>query len=209
MTQCNVLSCGAMPGASSSSSRAPHSLGGRLRRHGVVALVAASMAAFGGLADAATAEDLNADATQALATLYKTNPAAQTIGKQAKATLIFPKIIKAGLVFGGSYGEGVLMKGSTVSGYYNSVSASWGLQAGAESYGYIVFLMNEKAVSYLDASSGWEIGVGPSVVVVNEGMAKNLSTSTLKSNAYAFIFDQQGLMASISIEGTKITRIKR
>ena len=141
--------------------------------------------------------------------MYKTNPVAKNISTKAKAILIFPKILKAGLVFGGSYGEGVLSKNSRFVGYYNSVSASWGWQAGAESYGYVVFLMSNAAVKYLDQSKGWEIGVGPTVVVVNEGVAKNLSSSTLKDDAYAFIFNQQGLMASLSIEGTKISRIKR
>jgi lipid-binding SYLF domain-containing protein len=164
---------------------------------------------LGNSAWAATAEDLDREAAQTLQTLYKANPAADAISKKAKSVLVFPKIIKAGLVFGGSYGEGVLMKGSRVGGYYNSVSASWGWQAGAESYAYVVFLMNDKAVSYLAKSKGWEIGVGPSVVVVNEGIAKNLTSSTLKDDAYAFITDQQGLMASLSIEGTKISRIKR
>ena len=89
------------------------------------------------------------------------------------------------------------------------MSGSWGLQAGAQSYSYVVFLMNDKAVDYLSKSQGWEIGVGPTVVLVNEGVAKNLSTSTLKDDAYAFIFDQEGLMAGISIEGTKISKIKR
>jgi lipid-binding SYLF domain-containing protein len=89
------------------------------------------------------------------------------------------------------------------------VSASWGWQAGAESYGYVVFLMNENAVQYLAKSKGWEIGVGPTLVVVNEGVAKNLSSSTIKDDAYAFIFDQQGLMASLSIEGTKISPINK
>ena len=112
-------------------------------------------------------------------------------------------------MFGGSYGEGVLLQGDKVTQYYNSVSASWGWQAGAESYTYVVFLMSDKAVKYLEKSKGWEFGVGPSMVLVNEGVAKNLSTTTLKSDAYAFINDQQGLMASLSIEGTKITRIKR
>ena len=162
-----------------------------------------------GLAQAASAEDLDRDADQALQTLYKSNSTAEALSKKARAVLVFPKIIKAGLVFGGSYGEGVLKRGSEHVGYYNSVSASWGWQAGAESYGYVVFLMSDKAVKYLDKSKGWEFGVGPTVVVVNEGMAKNLSTSTLKDDAYAFIFDQQGLMASLSIEGTKISRIKR
>ncbi|MVW85441.1 lipid-binding SYLF domain-containing protein [Pseudomonas sp. PB101] len=174
-------------------------------------LATAALASAGLLnnAAAATAEDLNADARQALQSLYKTNPFSETISHEAKAVLVFPKIIKAGLVFGGSYGEGVLMKGSKVENYYNSVSGSWGLQAGAQSYGYVVFLMTDKAVKYVAETKGWEIGVGPTVVVVDEGVAKNLSSSTLKDDAYAFIFDQQGLMAGVSIEGTKISLIKR
>jgi len=175
----------------------------------LVTTTALALAAPVSLVHAATADDLNRDAAQALQTLYKGNPSAEAIGKKARAILIFPKIIKAGLVFGGSYGEGVLDKGGKYTSYYNSVSASWGWQAGAESYGYVVFLMSDKALKYLDESKGWEIGVGPTVVVVNEGVAKNLSSSTLKDDAYAFIFDQQGLMASLSIEGTKISRIKR
>lgn len=158
---------------------------------------------------ASTADELDQDAKQALQTLYKSNPLALDISKKAKAILVFPNIVKAGLVFGGAYGEGALLKGGTVTAYYNSVSASWGLQAGAQSFGYAVFLMNDKALAYLDKSEGWELGVGPTVVAVNEGVAKNISTSTLKDDAYAFIFDQQGLMASLSIEGTKVTRITR
>jgi len=175
----------------------------------LVAAATCSLGAMSSQAIAATAEDLDKDAAQALQALYKTNPTAEVLSKKAKAVLVFPKILKAGLVFGGSYGEGVLLKGSKNSGYYNSVSASWGWQAGAESYGYVVFLMSDKAVQYLDKTKGWEFGVGPTVVAVNEGIAKNLSTSTLKDDAYAFIFDQTGLMASLSIEGTKISRIKR
>jgi lipid-binding SYLF domain-containing protein len=160
-------------------------------------------------ANAATADEINSDSQQALQRLYKIHPFAETISQKAKAILIFPKIIKAGLVLGGSYGEGELKEGAKVHGYYNSVSASWGLQAGAQDYGYVVFLMSDKAVKYVHDTHGWEIGVGPTVVVVDEGVAKNLSSSTLKDDAYAFIFSQEGLMAGISIEGTKITRIKR
>ena len=160
-------------------------------------------------ARAASAEDLNQDAMQALQILYKSHPEAEQLAKTAKAVLVFPKVIKAGLVFGGSYGEGVMLRAGHPSGYYNSVSASWGWQAGAQSYGYVMFLMNERAVQYLARSEGWEIGAGPTVVVVDEGVAKNLSTTTLKKDAYAFIFDQQGLMASLSIEGTKISSIHK
>jgi len=158
---------------------------------------------------AATSADLDKDSSEALQTLYKTNTFAATMAKKAKAILIFPNIVKAGLIFGGSFGEGELISGANVDGYYNSVSGSWGLQAGAQSYGYVVFLMTNKAVRYVHDTHGWEIGVGPTVVVVDEGVAKNLSTSTLKDDAYAFIFSQQGLMAGVSIEGTKVSRIKR
>jgi lipid-binding SYLF domain-containing protein len=161
------------------------------------------------VAVAATAEDLDKDSRQVLQKLFKDHPFAEKISNDAKATLVFPNIVKAGLIFGGSYGEGQLIKGTVVDGYYNSVTASWGLQAGAQSYGYVVFLMTQKAVDYVRDTKGWEIGVGPTVVVVDEGVAKNLTSSTLKDDAYAFIFDQQGLMAGISIEGTKISLIKR
>lgn len=158
---------------------------------------------------AATADDLNEDSRQGLEALYATQSFAETLGSTAKAILIFPNMLKAGLVFGGSYGEGILLKGSTVVDYYNSVTGSWGLQIGAQSYGYAVFLMTDEAVNYVEETRGWEIGVGPTVVLVDEGLAKNLSTSSLKEDAYAFIFSQQGLMAGISIEGTKISRINR
>ncbi|MCU1738623.1 MULTISPECIES: YSC84-related protein [unclassified Pseudomonas] len=160
-------------------------------------------------ASAATAEDLNRDSRQALQILYKAHPFAETISHRAKAILVFPKVIKAGLVFGGSYGEGVMFSGPKVDGYYNSVTGSWGLQAGAQSYAYAVFLMTDKAVNYVRETKGWEVGVGPTVVLVDQGISKNLSTSTLKDDAYAFVFDQQGLMAGVSIEGTKISLIKR
>jgi len=160
-------------------------------------------------ASAATAEDLDKDSRQALQTLYEAQPVAETLSRTAKAVLVFPNIIKAGLVFGGSYGEGELIEGSKVVDYYNSVTGSWGLQAGAQSYGYAVFLMTDKAIQYVKDTKGWEIGVGPTVVVVDEGVAKNLSTSSLKDDAYAFIFSQQGLMAGVSIEGTKISKINR
>jgi len=160
-------------------------------------------------ASAATAADLDKDSRQALQTLYKTEPVAETLSRTAKAILVFPNIVKAGLVFGGSYGEGELIEGSKVVDYYNSVTGSWGLQIGAQTYGYAVFLMTDNAVKYLKESKGWELGVGPTVVVVDEGVAKNLSTSSLKDDAYAFIFSQQGLMAGVSVEGTKISRIDR
>lgn len=160
------------------------------------------------LANAASAAEIRSDSDAALAQLYAKNPSAKLLGRHAKAILIFPRIVKAGLVIGGAYGEGELKQGGKVAGYYSSVTASWGLQAGAQSYGYALFLMNQKAVDYLHESKGWEIGTGPTVVIVKEGVARSLTTSTLKDDAYAFIFDQAGLMAGVSLEGAKISKIK-
>jgi lipid-binding SYLF domain-containing protein len=181
------------------------------RRHLTAGFAAASLAPAGLATSAAAAstEDIDRRSQEALHSLYSSHPAAERLSREARAILIFPNIVKAGLVFGGSYGEGELLEAGRVAGYFNSVSGSWGLQAGAQSYGYAVFLMTQKAVRYIHDTHGWEIGVGPTVVVVDEGVAKNLSTSTLKDDAYAFIFSQQGLMGGVSIEGTKITRIKR
>ena len=157
-------------------------------------------------AKAATAQDLNRDSEHALQLLYRHNPAARDLARKARAILVFPNIVKAGLIFGAAYGEGELKEGPKVE-YFNSLTGSWGLQAGGQSYGYAVFLMSDKAVRYIHRTHGLEIGVGPTGVVVNQGVAANLSTSTLKDDAYAFIFDQQGLMLGVSLEGTKISRI--
>jgi lipid-binding SYLF domain-containing protein len=168
-----------------------------------------SVATFDRALAASTPEDLNRDSDRALRMLEGSNPAAAAIARQARAVLVFPNIVKAGFVFGGAYGEGELRHGSRIDGYYNSVTGSWGFQAGIQSYGYVVYLMTNRAVSYLHRTQGLEIGVGPTVVIVNQGVAANLSTSTLKDDAYAFIFDQHGLMGGVSIEGTKISPIRR
>ncbi len=158
-------------------------------------------------ASAATKEELERSSREALQELVSTQPAAAILSEAAAAILIFPNIVQAGFVFGGSYGEGLMMKDSMVIDYYNSVSGSWGLQLGAQSYGYAVFLMTDEAVDYIEETQGWEIGAGPTVVLVDEGIAQNISTTSIQKDAYAFIFSQQGLMAGITFQGTKISRI--
>jgi lipid-binding SYLF domain-containing protein len=159
------------------------------------------------LPDEISRQDIDAQSQQALSKLKADNSAARAIAAESRAVLIFPSIVKAGLGVGGALGEGEMLKGGVVSDYYSTMTGSWGLQIGAQQYGYAVFLMNDDAVKYVEDSDGWEIGVGPTVVLVNAGIAENLSTSTLKDDAYAFIFDQKGLMAGVSIEGTKITKL--
>jgi len=129
------------------------------------------------------------------------------LAKVTKGILVFPNVIKAGLVVGGQYGQGALLVAGQTVGYYNTVAASYGLQAGAQSFGYAMFLMTDEALGYLNKSEGWEVGIGPTVVVMDEGMAKSMTSSTAKEDIYAFIFGQKGLMAGIGIQGSKITRI--
>jgi lipid-binding SYLF domain-containing protein len=156
---------------------------------------------------AATAGEIDRDVDGALQTLYRTTPAAKNLAKVAKAILVFPDVIKAGLIVGGQYGEGALRVGGKTTGYYRTVSASYGFQAGAQSFGYALFFIDNDGLQYLNKSQGWEIGVGPSIVVVDEGIARSLTTTTAQSGIYAFIFEQKGLMAGIGIQGSKITRI--
>ncbi len=129
--------------------------------------------------------------------------------KEAKGILVFPDIVKGGFIVGGQYGQGALIKGGKIAGYYNTVSASYGLQAGLQKYGYALFLMTDSALAYLDKSGGWELGMTPNIVVVDVGAAGGISTTTAKSDVYAFFFDQKGLMAGIGLQGTKITKIEK
>lgn len=172
------------------------------------ALVAASLLILPAQAvHAESRAGLREDAAAALDSLYKRTPSARVLGKKAKAILVFPHIVKAGFIVGAAYGQGVLTRQSGALGYYNSVAGSYGLQAGAQAYGYAMFLMTDEAVRYLDKSDGWEIGVGPSVVVIDSGLARTLTTTTMSDDVYAFIFDQKGLMAGLGIQGSKISRI--
>jgi lipid-binding SYLF domain-containing protein len=149
------------------------------------------------------------DATAALQTLYTDVPTAKVIGDKAKAILVFPSIVKAGFMVGAQYGEGVLFVNGKLVAHYNSAAASYGLQAGVQTFGYALFLMTDEALKYLDKSDGWEIGVGPSIVIVDIGKAKTLTTTTLKDDIYAFIFNQKGLMAGLGLQGSKITKLDK
>ena len=160
-------------------------------------------------ARAASAAEINRDAKKVLEKLYKKSSSAKALGEKAKAVLVFPSITKGGFMVGGQYGEGALMKEEKTIAYYNTVSASYGLQAGVQKYGYVLFFMTDSAWEYLNRSDGWELGTGPSIVIVDEGTAGGLSTTTARADVYAFMFDQKGLMGGLGLQGTKITKIKK
>jgi len=189
--------------------RAVLASGVRLALTGLAAgLAAAAPVASTFAAAPKTDPELDRAATAAMRRLLAGNAAARKLNEKATAVLVFPKIIKAGFLLGGSYGEGALRQGGKTVGYYNSAAASYGLQAGVQWFGYALFFMNEAALKYLDSSAGFEIGVGPSVVVVDEGLARKMTSTTLTQDVYAFIFNQKGLMAGLGLEGSKITKIQ-
>ena len=125
----------------------------------------------------------------------------------AKAILVFPKIIKAGLLIGGQSGDGALRMGGKTVGYYNLSAASFGLQAGGQTFSYALFFMTDSALDYLQKSDGWSIGSGPSVVVVDKGAAASMTSTSITQDVYAVPFGQRGLMAGLGLEGSKITHI--
>jgi lipid-binding SYLF domain-containing protein len=160
-----------------------------------------------GLSLAASAKAIDRDAKATLAKLYKNNPGAKTLADKAVGVLVFPSIVKGGFIIAGQYGDGALQRNGKTVAYYRSLAASYGFQAGAQAFGYVLFFMDEDSIKYLDSSAGFELGSGPSLVVLDSGFGKNLSTTTLQKGIYAFIFDQKGLMGGVGIQGTKITKI--
>ena len=157
---------------------------------------------------AGSATDITRDSNAALQDLYASNPEARQLAKRAKGILVFPGIVKAGFLVGAQYGSGgALFKNGRTAGYYNILAGSYGLQAGVQSFSYALFFMDNDSLNYLNRSEGWEIGVGPSIVVVDAGMARSLTSTTLQNGVYAFIFDQKGLMAGLGLQGSKISRI--
>lgn len=173
----------------------------------ILILLAASLWTTIASVQAESAAEMQKSARQALRNLYRTTPGAAELGGKAAGILVFPEIIKGGFVVAAQYGNGVLFKGDTVAGYYNTTSGSFGYQAGVQKFSYALFFMTPEDLRYLDKSSGWELGVNPSITIVDTGLAKSLSTTTLQKGMYAFFFDQKGLMGGLSLQGSKITRI--
>ncbi|MGS1105722.1 lipid-binding SYLF domain-containing protein [Achromobacter anxifer] len=160
-----------------------------------------------GAASADTALAIRNDSAHALQHLYAVEPSTKELGEKAVAVLVFPKIYKAGFVVGGEHGQGTLFKGKQPAGYYEISAMSVGLQAGAQTFGYALFFMNQKSLSYLEKSDGWALGSGPSMVVWDKSASSSVSTTTLSQDVFAVPFGAQGLMAGMGLEGSKISSI--
>jgi len=185
------------------------SMEGSGRARNLVALVLAILVLGARAGLAASAAEIDRESRAALKSLYARQPSARILGQKAKSILVFPSVVKAGFMFGGQIGEGALLEGNRTAGYYNTVAGSYGFQAGVQKFGYALFFMSADALRQLKELEGFEVGVGPSIVVVDAGVGKSITSNTITSDVYAFIFNQKGLMGGMGIQGSKITKIDK
>src|SRR5438876_9355873 len=162
----------------------------KLTRHIHIFLMLAAVTLF--TAGTASADNLVSESRRALQQLVAQNPAAARAKSKAVAVLVFPDVVKAGFIFGAQGGQGILFIHGQPAGRYRTVAASYGLQAGVQKYGYALFFMNQKAADWINNKRGWEIGTGPSVGIVDKGMARTFTTDPMHSGIYAFTIDQPG-----------------
>ena len=159
------------------------------------------------LAEARSAAQITAQGQHTLQKLEASEPRSRMFARHARAILVFPDIFKAGLVFGGESGNGVLLINGRPAGFYNLSGGTWGLQIGAQKFSYVVFLMNDSALRYLRKSGGFAAGTGPSIAIINKGAGAEANTTTIAKDVYAFPFNEKGLMADLTLQGTKISPI--
>ena len=161
------------------------------------------------MALAKSAIEIDTSVDVALEQFQKDVKGADEFLASAKGVLVLPNVVKAGFVVGGSYGEGALRIGGKTVDYYNTAAASWGFLAGAQSVRVIIVFMQEDALNKFRASQGWEAGVDGSVTLVNVGAAGTIDTTNIKDPIVGFVFGNKGLMADLSLTGTKYTKIQR
>jgi lipid-binding SYLF domain-containing protein len=181
----------------------------RFTRVATLLVFSLSLAAASEPATAASALEIDAEVDAALARFYEEVPVAKDLAQKAKGVLIFPKVVKAGFGVGGEYGEGALRVGDRSVGYYNTAAASIGLQIGVQARSEVLMFMTEEALERFQDSDGWEVGVDGSVAVVKVGVAGEIDTNTISEPVIGFVFGEQGLMANLSLEGAKITKLDK
>jgi len=161
------------------------------------------------LGNAASKQEINARVKETMESFYSHSLAGKQLAKQAAGILVFPKVIKAGFLFGGEYGEGALMVNRKIVDYYATAGASFGFQAGAQFMSQIVLFMDKESLEKFRQSEGWKVGVDGSVAIAETGTGTDIDTQTAKQKIIGFVFSNKGLMFNLSLEGSKFTKIER
>lgn len=162
-----------------------------------------------GHALAASAADLEIDVSATLARFYNNVAGGHELVARAAGVLVFPSVVKAGIGIGGEYGEGALRIGGRTEGYYNTISASVGFQLGAQARSVIIIFMTPDALGRFWRTDGWKVGVDGSVTIVTVGVGGSIDTNQLKKPVLGFILDAKGLMYNLTLEGSKISRVRK
>ncbi|MGD9663276.1 MAG: YSC84-related protein [Porticoccaceae bacterium] len=157
--------------------------------------------------NAATRDEIDAYAGEALAEFYRQSPAGKDLAQRAKGILIFPRVVKAGFGVGGEYGEGKLIVGGKTAGYYSTAAASIGFQIGAQRKSQLILFMTDSALENFRNTDGWEVGVDGSVAVATVGAGGAIDSNSLQKPIVGFIFSNKGLMYNLTFEGSKMTKI--
>jgi lipid-binding SYLF domain-containing protein len=164
-------------------------------------------AVFASAAHAATAKEIDVSVDVALERFNTEVKGGKEFLKSAKGVLVFPSVYKAGFVVGGEYGEGALRIGGKTVDYYSTVAGSWGLQIGGQKKTVVLVFMQDEALKKFRASSGWKAGVDGSVALITVGGGEAIDTTNIKDPIIGFVFDQKGLMANLTLEGSKYTKL--
>jgi len=150
---------------------------------------------------------IDSSVDSSLSRLYAQDPASREMISKARGVLVFPSIVSAGFVVGGSYGEGALRVRGRTTDYYSTAAGSVGLLAGAESKSVYLLFMTDEALAKFRASKGWTVGADASVTLVNVGASASVDSKTVQQEIVGYVLTNGGLMANVSLEGTKITPI--
>lgn len=180
----------------------------RLRLGGLLASLALAVAP-GAHAALASRAEIDAQVREALARLREHSPAGAELATNAAGVLVFPKVTKGGLVVGAEYGEGALRVGGATAGYYRLASASVGFQAGVQQKSVVIVFMTPGSLDRFRRSEGWKAGVDASVAIATLGAGDQLDTETARKPVIAFVFSNKGLMYNLTLEGSRITRLRR
>ena len=169
---------------------------------------ATSSSTGGGASDPATKRrEIDAAVDNAIAELYAKAPGSKELVAKSRGLLVFPKVTSAGFMIGGTYGEGALRKGRHTAAYYNVAAASIGLLAGAQQRSMYMLFMTQEALQKFEASEGWTVGADASVALINVGADAHVDSKTAQSPVIGYVLNNEGLMANLSLDGTKFTKM--
>jgi lipid-binding SYLF domain-containing protein len=158
---------------------------------------------------AASAAAIDRDADEAITAFKEDVNGAEVFLGQAAGYLVFPRVIKVGIGIGAETGEGVLRVNGRSAAYFRTTSGSFGLQLGAQAKSMVIAFMTNESLAKFRESSGWQVGVDGSVALIDLGAGKQINTGNIKDPVVGFIFGSKGLMYNLTLEGTKISRIKK